>query len=49
MARALLDKADERTATRAFEAVGEALRPYEQPGGVYLTGTAWVVTARRQP
>ena len=47
MARALLDKADPPTVARALDAVGEALRPHEQADGLYLTGTAWLVTAAR--
>jgi SAM-dependent methyltransferase len=48
MARALLEKADAPTAARALDAVSAALRPYEQPGGLFLTGAAWLVTARRR-
>lgn len=44
--RALLDGADPDTATRAIQAVTEALRPYQQPGGVLLNGAAWLATAR---
>jgi SAM-dependent methyltransferase len=47
LARAVLGEADPDAAGRALEAMGEALRPYEQPGGVYLNGVAWLVTARR--
>jgi SAM-dependent methyltransferase len=45
-ARALLDEADEESADQALEAVTEALRHYEQPGGVYLNGSAWLAAAR---
>src|SRR5205823_4018361 len=47
LARSLLDKAEPDAAARAFDAVGEALRPHEQPDGLYLMGAAWLVTARR--
>ena len=45
MARILLDKADGATATRALDAVTEALRAHEAPDGLYLNGAAWLVTA----
>jgi hypothetical protein len=45
-ARALLDEADEESADQALEAVTEALRHYEQAGGVYLNGSAWLAAAR---
>jgi SAM-dependent methyltransferase len=45
IARTLLAEADEETATRALAAVGDALRPYEQPDGLRLRGAAWLVTA----
>jgi SAM-dependent methyltransferase len=45
MARILLDKADEAAATRALDAVTEALRAHEGPEGLYLNGAAWLVTA----
>jgi SAM-dependent methyltransferase len=45
MARILLDRADEAAATRALDAVTEALRAHEGPGGLYLNGAAWLVTA----
>jgi SAM-dependent methyltransferase len=45
MARILLDKADEVAATTAVHAVTEALRAHEAPGGLYLNGAAWLVTA----
>jgi hypothetical protein len=45
MARILLDKADGAVATRALDAVTEALRAHEAPEGLYLNGAAWLVTA----
>ncbi|SCL24563.1 Methyltransferase domain-containing protein [Micromonospora rhizosphaerae] len=42
-----LDRVDPATADRARAALAEALRPYEQPDGVRLRGTAWLVSARR--
>jgi SAM-dependent methyltransferase len=45
--RRLLEDADEATATRALEAVREALARREEPDGVVLGSTAWLVTARR--
>jgi hypothetical protein len=47
MARTLLAPVDPATATRALDAVADALRPYEQPDGVWLGGAAWLVTATR--
>ena len=47
IARALLKEADEETATRALQAVGDALRAHEQPDGLRLRGAAWLVTAVR--
>lgn len=47
MARELFDGVDTATATRALEAVADALPPYESPGGVLLDGAAWLVTATR--
>jgi hypothetical protein len=44
--RALLDKADDAAAARAMDAVIEALRPHEKPGGVRLNGAAWLVKAQ---
>ena len=45
MARALLGQADQATATRALDAVTEALRAHEAPEGLYLSGAAWLVVA----
>ncbi|GAA4570633.1 class I SAM-dependent methyltransferase [Micromonospora coerulea] len=42
-----LDRVDPDTADRARAALAEALRPHEQPDGVRLRGTAWLVTAHR--
>ena len=47
MARGLLESVDPATAARALDAVRDALRPYERPGGVALGAAAWLVTARR--
>ena len=47
MAHTLLDQVDETTATRALHAITDALRPYEQPDGLRLTGAAWLATATR--
>jgi SAM-dependent methyltransferase len=38
MARVLLDQADQAAATRALDAVTEALRAHEAPEGLYLNG-----------
>jgi SAM-dependent methyltransferase len=43
MARVLLDQAGQATATRALDAVTEALRAHEAPEGLYLNGAAWLV------
>jgi SAM-dependent methyltransferase len=45
MARVLLDQADQAAATRALDAVTEALRAHEAPEGLYLNGAAWLVVA----
>jgi SAM-dependent methyltransferase len=45
MARILLDKADEVAATKTLNAVTKALRAREAPEGLYLKGSAWLVTA----
>jgi SAM-dependent methyltransferase len=45
--RRLLEGADAATAARALEAVREALAAREEPDGVVLGSTAWLVTARR--
>lgn len=46
--RAAYDAApDERTRERALSALREALGPHMTPRGVELTGSAWVVSARR--
>ncbi|MGC1214898.1 MAG: methyltransferase domain-containing protein [Micromonospora sp.] len=42
-----LDRVDPATADQARAAMTDALRAYEQPDGVRLRGTAWLVTARR--
>jgi SAM-dependent methyltransferase len=47
MAKALLEPAEPTMAQLALDAVRDALRPYEQPGGISLGGAAWLVTARR--
>jgi SAM-dependent methyltransferase len=47
MARVLLDQADQATATRALDAVTEALRAHEALGGLYLNGAAWLVAASK--
>lgn len=47
MAARLLQDANEETAQKAWDAVGEAFARYESPDGVVLTGTAWLVAARR--
>ena len=44
---ALLGDADADTVDRVRSALAEALRPYEQPGGVRLPLAAWLVTATR--
>jgi SAM-dependent methyltransferase len=46
MARALFEDAEPAAVERALEAVTEALRVHEQPGGVYLNGAAWLVVSR---
>ena len=45
MGRALLDRADPESRAKATVAVVEVLRQHETPGGVYLNGAAWLVTA----
>lgn len=47
MGRALLAGADRAAASRALDAVREALVPYRTPDGVVLGSAAWLVTARR--
>ncbi|MGH9214622.1 MAG: class I SAM-dependent methyltransferase [Acidimicrobiales bacterium] len=47
LARALLESVEPAAATRALDAVRDALRPYEQADGVHLGGAAWLVTAHR--
>ncbi|MGH9185794.1 MAG: class I SAM-dependent methyltransferase [Acidimicrobiales bacterium] len=47
IARALLESVDPDTATRALDAIRDALRPYERPDGLCLGGAAWLVTSHR--
>lgn len=47
IAATLMKDADEETVQKAWDAIGEALRPYAGPDGVVLTGTVWLVAARR--
>ncbi len=47
IARAMLEPVDSGTATRAVDAVREALRAHQRPDGLFLSGAAWLVTARR--
>ena len=47
MAARLFQDADEETVGKAWQAIREALAPYASPNGVVLTGSAWLVTARR--
>ncbi|MDT7800935.1 MAG: hypothetical protein QOI78_4368 [Actinomycetota bacterium] len=42
-----LGQVDADTASRATEALTEALNPFEAPDAVKLRGTAWLVTGRR--
>jgi hypothetical protein len=46
VARELLEGVDETTATRATDAVRDALGPYAGPGGVLLGSASWLATAR---
>jgi SAM-dependent methyltransferase len=48
VARELLGSVDADTAARALAAVSDALRSHEGPGGVFLGGAGWLVTARRR-
>ncbi|PYC83205.1 SAM-dependent methyltransferase [Streptomyces tateyamensis] len=45
--RSLLSRSDAATADRVRFAMAEALRPFEQSGGVRLGGAAWLATATR--
>jgi SAM-dependent methyltransferase len=47
MAEEILGRASEDQVTAALDAMREALRSYAGPDGVVLTGTAWLVMARR--
>lgn len=47
LAKALLEPVEPAVAERALDAVRDALRSYERPGGIWLGGAAWLVTARR--
>jgi hypothetical protein len=47
LARSMLAAADEQTTAVTMQALREALRPYQRPGGVLLGSAAWLVTARR--
>lgn len=47
IARALLDLVDPDVATRAIDALRDAVCPYERPDGLALGGAAWLVTAHR--
>ncbi|MFD0664936.1 hypothetical protein [Thermocatellispora tengchongensis] len=40
-----LGQVDDATAAKALDALEAALRRFEEPGAVRLTGTAWLVTA----
>jgi hypothetical protein len=43
---ALLREADDNVRTRVTQAISTALTPYTIPGGVSLSGAAWIVFAR---
>jgi SAM-dependent methyltransferase len=47
MAARLFQDVDEDTVQKAWDAARQALVPYEGPEGVVLTGSAWLVAARR--
>jgi SAM-dependent methyltransferase len=47
IAHTLMKDVDEDTNRAAWEAVHAALRPYDGPDGVTLSGAAWLVDARR--
>lgn len=47
MAARLFQDVDEETVQKAWDAARQALVPYEGPEGVVLTGSAWLVAARR--
>jgi hypothetical protein len=47
VARSMLARADEATTAAAFQALSEALQPYQTSDGVLLGSAAWLVTAQR--
>ncbi|HEX2038461.1 MAG TPA: methyltransferase domain-containing protein [Acidimicrobiales bacterium] len=47
MASTLFENVDDATAAKAWDAIREALLPYETPDGLVMHGAAWLVTARR--
>lgn len=47
IAATLFENVEDDVAAQAWDAIRQALAPYDQGDGVYLTGDAWLVTARR--
>ena len=47
MAETLMADVSEDVAAAAWDAVRAALVPYAGPGGVVLSGAAWIVTATK--
>lgn len=47
MTKPFLEPVDEATRNEALARVAEAIRPFETDAGVFLSGKAWLVTARR--
>ena len=47
IAATLFENVEDDVEAKAWDAIREALVPYEQPDGVHLAGAAWLVSARR--
>ena len=47
MVRSMLVNVDKATAARGFDAIRQALQPFQTEEGVVLGSAAWLVTAER--